>query len=541
MRDETGSGGEATTPGGTGAVAPARPRRARARRPLSVRLLLFTALAVMAAEILIFVPSVAHFQTEWLRARIESAAVAGLAADMTSAEEGSVIEPAQQAELLGMLESELVAISSGGAARLLARAETVPVPDRKIDLSALGPLEAIRSTFRTLVTGGDETLRVSGPIAGGEATAEIVMPDAPLRRALLDYARNIFLLSLAIATFVALLVYAAITTVLVRPIERMTRAMVAFAEDPEDASRILEPEPRRDEIGIAQAELAAMQAQLSRTLREQRHLAELGLAVSKINHDLRNILASAQLVSDRLSDLPDPRVQRFAPLLIRSLDRALDYTRSVLAYGRAVEAEPARRRVRLRLLVAEVFETLAVPDEAGIEFNNAVAEDFEIDVDPDQFFRVLSNLCRNAVQALEGQDDPAIVRRITVDAVRDGANGARIGVEDTGPGLPARARENLFRAFRGSARSGGTGLGLAIAAEIVRGHGGQIGLVDRDRAGTRFEIRLPSPAFARALLAPTETERSRARPPGPGSQERTSPAGANAAEAAGHHPPERST
>jgi signal transduction histidine kinase len=66
-----------------------------------------------------------------------------------------------------------------------------------------------------------------------------------------------------------------------------------------------------------------------------------------------------------------------------------------------------------------------------------------------------------------------------------------IRVIDTGPGLPKRAKENLFAAFQGGARKGGTGLGLVIAAELVRGHGGKLELVRSDAEGTEFRLALP--------------------------------------------------
>ncbi len=76
---------------------------------------------------------------------------------------------------------------------------------------------------------------------------------------------------------------------------------------------ILKPSERQDELGIAERELAGMQGVLADTLRQQRRLADLGLAVSKINHDLRNILASAQLISDRLSDVRTRRSSASRP------------------------------------------------------------------------------------------------------------------------------------------------------------------------------------------------------------------------------------
>jgi signal transduction histidine kinase len=202
------------------------------------------------------------------------------------------------------------------------------------------------------------------------------------------------------------------------------------------------------------------------------------------------MLASAQLFSDRLGSLPDPNVQRFAPKLIAALDRAIAYCQMTLTYGRAREAAPSRRLVDLSRLVDEVADTQGLTGHATIAFDNVVPADLEVDADPDQLFRVLVNLCRNATQALEGNPDPAIVRRIVVGAVRNGAS-VTIRIEDTGPGVPEKARAHLFRAFQGAVRPGGTGLGLAIAAELVRAHGGSITLEDNDRAGALFAIVIP--------------------------------------------------
>ena len=257
---------------------------------------------------------------------------------------------------------------------------------------------------------------------------------------------------------------------------------------------MIAPSGRRDEIGLAEDQLAGMQHDLQATLAEQRHLADLGLAVSKINHDLRNMLASAQLFSDRLGGLPDPTVQRFAPKLIAALDRAIAFTQSTLAYGRAREAPPARRLVRLDRLVDEVADSLGLTGQTDIAFSNVVPEGLEVDADPDQLFRILNNLGRNAVQALDGGDrNPALVRRLTVGARRE-AGKVVIHVEDTGPGVPERARTHLFQAFQGSVRPGGTGLGLAIAAELVRAHGGTVVLADKAGPGARFEVTLPDRA-----------------------------------------------
>ena len=124
--------------------------------------------------------------------------------------------------------------------------------------------------------------------------------------------------------------------------------MITFRADPENPARIIAESGRGDEIGTAETELAAMQRELASMLHQKNRLAALGLAVSKINHDLRNLLASAQLFSDQLSTLPDPKVQRFAPKLMRALERAIAFCQSTLSYGAAQEPPPERKTLASR-------------------------------------------------------------------------------------------------------------------------------------------------------------------------------------------------
>ena len=233
-----------------------------------------------------------------------------------------------------------------------------------------------------------------------------------------------------------------------------------------------------------------MERDLRNALQHQRRLADLGLAVSKIVHDLRNMLASAQLFSDRISSLPDPSVQRFAPKLIAALDRAISFAQSTLAFGKPSEVAPERRLVRLEAIVEEVAEVLGLVDHSGIAWDNRVPTELEVDADPDQLFRILINLCRNAIEAMESDARDAVIRRLSIEAQREGGV-VTIRVRDTGPGLPNRAAEHLFQPFQGSGRPGGTGLGLAISAELVRAHGGEIELVPSAGPGTTFSITLP--------------------------------------------------
>jgi signal transduction histidine kinase len=321
------------------------------------------------------------------------------------------------------------------------------------------------------------------------------MDEQPLRKAMLRYSVDILLISLLISGITAALLYLALHYTFVRPMRRITANMMAFRADPENADRIIVPSGRADEIGTAERELAAMQTDIASMLQQKNRLAALGLAVSKINHDLRNLLGSAQLFSDRLSRLPDPDVQRFAPKLMRSLERAIAFCQSTLSYGRVQEPPPERKPMLLEPLVEEVHETLGLGPDAPIRWISAVERGLMVDADYDQLFRMLLNLARNAVQALESRAAPARDPgrdQIRITGRREGAV-VVIEVSDTGPGFSDQARAHLFEAFQGSTRTGGAGLGLAIAAELVRAHGGDIRLVE-GTIGATLQLTIPDRA-----------------------------------------------
>ncbi|MBW3097563.1 ATP-binding protein [Pseudohoeflea coraliihabitans] len=491
---------EASRHGETGAPDLAQPPPARG---LSTKLLSLTILFVMLAEVLIFVPSVANTRMRWLQDRLNTAGAASVVLD--GMQEMRLPQPIREDTLMAT-GTKAIALKKDGMSRMLISADMPLEVDRQYDLAAVSPLDAVVDAFDELLFGGDRIIRVYGPIAGHpDLIIDIVMADAPLRQAMASYARNIFFLSVLISVFTAGLVFFAINRLLIRPIRHMTVNMQAFSSDPENPALIISPRGVKDELGLAERHLAAMQMQLQGTLRQQRHLADLGLAVSKINHDMRNILTSAQLISDRLANLADPMVRMLAPKLLRTIDRAVAYSGEVMAYGRAREAEPRRRFINLAALANEVRDILAEEAGSGIEFLLAIPEDLEVEADSEQLFRVLYNLCRNAVEALRADmaDDAALVRRIELRASRRGGV-VEITVSDTGPGMPQRAREHLFKPFRGSARAGGTGLGLAIARELVLAHGGSIALAETADHGTTFHIQLPD------RPVPLDTFRARA-------------------------------
>jgi signal transduction histidine kinase len=497
-----GNGGSALDAGAPRAADPvAAERGVRKGFGLPVKLLFLTAVFVMLAEVLIFVPSIANFRVNWLTDRLTAARIAALAA---SAGPDGVVPPEVRSELLNTAQLKSVAIKTKGTRRQVLPAESELTIDAAYDLrpgSGQGFMDQIglragliADAIAAFLAPAGRTILVRGHPISGPGTGlgaadfvEIVLPEAPLKAAMVRFGLNILGLSIIISVIAAALVYFALSSLLVQPMMRLTRSMLRFSQHPEDANHIIVPSQRADEIGVAERELAHMQQELAQTLHQKNRLAQLGLAVSKINHDLRNMLASAQLLSDRLGAVPDPTVQRFAPKLIASLDRAISFCNDTLRFGRVEESSPRRELLLASALVEDLAEGLGLPRE-GLAFRIDIDPGLRIDADPEHLFRVLNNLCRNAVQAIEGLGADA-KGEITVKAWREG-RWTMMEVRDTGPGVPAQVRANLFKPFRGGARPGGTGLGLAIAAELVAAHGGTLRALEQP-SGSTFRLEIP--------------------------------------------------
>ncbi len=456
---------------------------------LPARLLLLTIAFVMVAEIFIFVPSVANFRRNWLVQRVVAAKIASLALE---ASKGAELPERLRQELLMTAGVHAVSVKRADLRRLVLGMPNETAIADVYDLRSPNFLALMKDGLGAFLAPPGRLVRVIGNpemMPQGDEI-DVVIDETPLRAALWNFAGNIFWVTLLISMITATLVYLTLTALLVRPMMRLTRNMVFYRENPEDVSLIVVPSGRRDEVGVAEKELASLQTQLSVLLREKARLANVGLAVSKINHDLRNILSTAQLVSDRLATIPDPTVQRFLPQLIRSLDRALILCSNIMKYGRSEEAPPQRSWVPLSPLVTEVNESLSLEELNGVHIDVSVPPELDLYADRDQIFRVLSNLIRNSVQALRDADPAPESPSIRVTAAKDGEM-AVITVSDNGPGVPENVRPNLFKAFQTAAKTDGNGLGLVISAELVRAHGGDIALGD-SAAGATFVVKLPS-------------------------------------------------
>ncbi|WP_028029548.1 sensor histidine kinase [Gemmobacter nectariphilus] len=453
---------------------------------LSGRFLALTVVFVVLAEALIFLPYIAKFREDWMLLRLEKAQIAALARLTTDA----VIDESLEAELLANAGVFNVVLRRDEVRQLVLSS---PIPSPIVatyDLRLATVWDLVGDAVVAMFGTGNHVIRIIGtPTNDAGSLIEITTQTAPLRAALLDSGLRILAMSALVSAATAVLLFMAVQVLMVRPIGRVIASMSAYAAAPEDARSVIVPTARIRELREAEEALQTLQTQLTGALRQKERLAQLGSAVAKISHDLRNILTSAQLFADRMEDSDDPMVARAAPKLIGSINRAINLCETTLAFGKAEEPPPRLAPLQLRPLVEEVLEAESLSTDGPVTALVDLPDDLTAMADGEQLYRVLSNLIRNARQAIEATGKPG---EIEVSGGQDEA-GIWLRIGDTGPGLPQKARENLFSAFQGGARKGGTGLGLAIAAELVRGHGGRLELLRSDAEGTEFLLTLPAP------------------------------------------------
>jgi len=456
-------------------------------RGLSARVLLLTILFVLVSEILIYVPSIARFRLDWLEEKLNTSHLAILALEATP---DYMIDPELEVRLLNHVGARIIALRTGDGKNLILRGSSPSLlVDVTVDLADRGFLQLLEDGFETLWQGRNRVMRVKGysPRAA-DVVVDVVFDEWPLRQAMIAYSWRVLGFSIVISLITAALLFGALQWLIIRPMRRLTGGMVSFRQDPEAERGAFGETSRGDEIGLAEREFGEMQDRVRQALQQRARLAALGTAVTKINHDLRGILATARLVTDRLAESDNPEVRKLAPALLRSLDRAVDLCSDTLNFTREGPPKPEFEIFVLKELVDEVGESLGKLLTDGKAWTSEIEIDQKIRADRGQVYRILRNLGENALQMG--------AKTVTVRAQDLGGN-LDIVVADDGPGLSPKAIENLFVPFKGSARAGGTGLGLAIARELMRGQGGDLRLAETGAGGAVFALTLPSVAAQR--------------------------------------------
>jgi signal transduction histidine kinase len=445
---------------------------------LSARLLALTVVFVMVAEVLIYVPSISRFRKEYLQDRITKAHLATLAVQDRP---GGAVEDPLARNLLRHTNAYAIFLNTPEQRILMLSHESVPAVDVTLDLRAgRGVVQWIGEAFSTLSQTRNRVLRVVAAEPGSRDTAvEVIIDETPMREAMYGYSGRILTLSIIISLITASLLYLSLQLLMVRPIRQMCDSIVRFRQSPEDERTTMPASGRRDEIGWAQRELAVMQNELRAALRQKTHLAALGSAVAKINHDLRNTLTTAALASDYLSSSKDPEVRRVTPRLYGAIERATALCGRTLDFVRDTRPPVRPSHFVLADLLAEL-EALNV--EGGLERLETTGLDLAIEADREQLLRAFNNLAHNAAQA---------GARVLKIGARQQNGLVVIDIADDGPGIPEQVHGKLFQPFAASGRNGGTGLGLVIAREIVHAHGGELALAESGTHGTTFRIDLP--------------------------------------------------
>jgi signal transduction histidine kinase len=493
-------GGEAETPlfvfaPAITAIAAHAARRTRGLG-LAARVLFLTIGCVLVAIGLVYVTRLSAIRETWLHNKLISAETAADAFDIGGPDK----LPADLSQkILNSVGAQSISIGKSAQRRIRGPSAAPSMPIETVTLDGGTFPEGVVAAFRTLFASPGTIIRITDAKspATSEDDIEVTLDETPLIDAMWRVSRTFLIISLTVALVVASVLWAALWHMVLRPVRILTSNIIAFGERPQDLSRAIAPSGRRDEIGRAETALAAMQASLADELSQRKRLSELGMAVARINHDLRNILSAAQLISDRLATIPDPLAQRLAPRLVATLDRAIQFCQATLTYGAGRDLLPERRRFDLSELVSQVVEAARAEAGGAIEFVIDIPPRFDLYADPDHILRVFENLSRNAAQALTtkgaqgGRPKAMRYAAIRTEGV------ALIEISDTGPGFEPDQSDRIFEPFHKSTSAVGSGLGLAIAADLVTRNGGAITLApakaDDFYCGARFLIRLPTP------------------------------------------------
>ncbi len=452
------------------------------RRSLSWRVMWFTLAVMVGVELLLFLPAMQRERQKWLDARIVAAQIA-----VQALPDGGTPERAAREELLRLAGVLSVRLQEPGRPMVALAPVGQMLSPTLLDLRTETTWSRLVATLAALTRDGDRLLMVVAPSPKRpQAVLSIVLREGELDDHLKEAAATVALHGLSVAIPTGILVHVALLVLLVRPMRRLTQSIAAFRADPERTAPMEEPRAApetRDEMALAQRELAAMQRELRAALWRNARLAALGAALARVSHDLRGILTPALLTAERLQGNTDPALRRIGDSIARTVERATELARNTLDFAGEVPAAP-RERVALRDLVQEVGEEVRTRHPL-LQVAVSIEAPLAAHGDRASLRRALANLLRNAAEAG--------ARRVEVGAVPDG-DLVLLTVADDGPGLPEVVRAGLFQPFITSGKKGGTGLGLAITRDLIRAQGGEIGLVRTTPEGTVFRLALRTPA-----------------------------------------------
>ncbi len=237
-------------------------------------------------------------------------------------------------------------------------------------------------------------------------------------------------------------------------------------------------------------ELAISNRKLANTreaLKQSEKLASMGQLAAGIAHEVNNPLGVILLYSHMLKEETDPssEIHEDLQMIASQADRCKGIVSGLLNFAR--KNEVVMKKCHVEELVETALREIIIPEEVKVKLTNHCENPYA-DLDFNQMVQVITNIVKNAVEALEGSGEIRI-------STYGNASEVRFEIEDNGPGIPKEHKDRLFEPFFTTKPMGkGTGLGLPVSYGIVKMHRGKITVTsnsESDRTGTRFTIVLP--------------------------------------------------
>ncbi len=436
-------------------------------------------------EVLVLLPAVGYYRSLQLQELVDDTA---LIIDSLRSAPTDTIDEEQSSFLLEKLGVyNITLLFPDRQERLLTPPNNQPIDAGTINLMEDSLLSKLFSGPACIISRNSDTMRLIGQPELNDYAVDMTVPERPICMDVRRFARDLFVLSIWLCVIAATLLFVTANFNLAAPILRLTRAITGFDTSSRDRAQIVQPTSRVREIYEAETSLRDMQERVIVAMEQRDKLVTLGESVSKIQHDLRNMLSTATLTADRLEFSEDPKVRQSAPRLKRALDRAVALSSQTVEYG-ALGSRPTNiKEIDLNATIQEIIDDeKSLCKDLPYRWIFSSPKGLKARTDEEYFTRVYRNLLRNARQILdEGQGDNIITRVSVLE------NGISVQIEDDGPGMSEKARANLFKPYTGSSRKGGSGLGLALSHELSILMGAELRMIKSDSSGTIFEIFLP--------------------------------------------------
>lgn len=241
-----------------------------------------------------------------------------------------------------------------------------------------------------------------------------------------------------------------------------------------------------------QAALAVENYGYQQAIVKAERLATMGQTIATLSHHIKNILqgirGGSYLIDLGLNDHNEDLVRKGWHVVEKNQNKIYNLVMDMLTFSK--ERQPAHERARLNDTVGDVVELMqSRADECGVTLQFVPQADLPISVfDSEGIHRAVLNIVTNAIDAVEGTDQPRV---LIETGLHPDSDQMWVAVSDNGPGIPPDVMPRLFQVFESTKGSRGTGLGLAVSQKIIREHGGEIAVESRPGSGSRFTLAWP--------------------------------------------------